>query len=105
MNNTSIEVEAIEVFNENFGTVKLSRYHKVKEEFEEMTEAFEEYIRVPHFGKSNECEEHLKDEISDLYATVTHLASLFGLHHQNLLEMAIDKVEKRKTNPKYKRFV
>lgn len=90
---TTIEIKAIERFDEEFGTDKSSRFEKVREEFNELESAISE-------GN----EEHIKDEISDLYATVTHFASLYKLNHIGLLEMALDKVDNRKTNPDYKRF-
>ena len=101
---TTIETTAISLFNSEFGTDKLSRFKKVTEEFNETAEAFEKYLEIPSFGKVKDNTEHLKDEISDLYATVTHFASLFNLNHNELLEMAIDKVETRKLNPNYKRL-
>jgi len=101
---TTTEEIAINLFDEKFGKDKLSRFRKVREEFEETSEALEKYLEIPSFGKAKENEDHLKDEISDLYATITHFASLFELHHTELLEMAIDKVNNRQSNPNYKRF-
>lgn len=101
---TEIEEKAIALFNQKFGIDKLSRFRKVREEFEEASEAFEKYLEVPSFGMAKENKQHLEDEISDLYATVTHFASLFELDHNKMLEMAVDKVVKRQTDPNYKRF-
>lgn len=101
---TEIEQQAIHLFNEKFGTDKISRFRKVREEFEETSEALEKYLEVPQFGMAKENKQHLEDEISDLYATVTHFASLFELNHNKMLEMAVDKVVKRQGDQNYKRF-
>jgi len=101
---TEIEEKAIALFDHSFGVDRLSRFRKVREEMDECSDALEQHLIIPSFGKAKENEEHLKDEISDLYATVTHFASLFGLFHDELLEMAVDKVIKRKTNKNYKRY-
>ena len=101
---TEIEQHAIDLFDQRFGTEKISRFRKVRGEFEEASEAFEKCLEVPSFGMAKENKQHLEDEISDLYDTVTHFASLFELDHNKMLEMAVDKVVKRQTGPNYKRF-
>jgi NTP pyrophosphatase (non-canonical NTP hydrolase) len=101
---TEIETKAIELFNNKFGTDKLSRFRKVTEEYLETSEALNIYFEIPQFGRAKENEEYLKDEISDLFATVTHFASLFDLSHADMLEMALDKVAKREIDKNYKRF-
>jgi len=90
---SEIEHKAINLFNDKFGTDVKSRFEKVKEEFNELIEAF------------NSCNlEHIKDEICDCQATLSHFASLHNLYNKNMLETAIDKVIKRETNPNYKRL-
>lgn len=91
------EHKAITLFDEKFGKDKVTRFSKVREEFNEMTDAFVEFLET---GNA----EHLRDEICDLQATVTHLASLFELYQQEMLHASIDKVIQRETNPEYKRY-
>lgn len=101
-----VEKKAISLFNDKFGKDVTSRFNKVEEEFEEMKQALQIILALDQ-NDTSKVEAHvlhLKDEISDLYATVTHFASLFGLSHFQMLEMAIDKVEKREKNPNYKRY-
>ena len=91
------EHKAITLFNQEFGTDKTTRFLKVSEEFREMKEAFLEFIETGN-------DEHLRDEICDLQATVTHLASLFNMYQKEMLETSMDKVVTRKTSPSYKRY-
>lgn len=93
MNRTEIEIEAKALFDEKFGNDPTTRFAKVKEEFTELQQAIEE-----------DNPKHIDDELSDLYATVFHYASLRGLHPSDLLSMAVDKVTGRETDPNYKRF-
>lgn len=93
------ESRAIKLFDKEFGRDIFSRALKIKEEHEEFQEALKAYSENPTFENML----HLKDEMSDLYATVSHGASTIELYHKELLYMAIDKVIKRKTDPNYKR--
>jgi len=95
---TKIEEKTITIFNLKYGIEKYSRCIKVIEEFNEMIAAFDTYISVPN----ETSKEHLKDEIADLYATVSHLASTFNLYHEELLQMTLDKIKERDINPEYK---
>lgn len=91
--NTVTEQRAIMLFNQEFGKDLHSRIAKLQEEVKELAEA----IADNHI-------EHIKDEVSDVQAVLTHIQSIIGLNNQSCLEMAMDKVVKRKTNPEYKRF-
>jgi NTP pyrophosphatase (non-canonical NTP hydrolase) len=91
------EHRAVKLFDQKFGCDVMTRFEKIAEEFNEFEEALAESIA---HGSS----EHMIDELSDLYATVTHFAHLMGLYQKDLLEMAIDKVTKRETDPDYKRY-
>lgn len=93
MNRTDIEIEAKALFDKKFGISPETRFAKVQEEFNELKQAIIE-------GNPK----HIDDELSDLYATVFHYASLRGLHPSDLLSMAVDKVTGRETDPNYKRF-
>lgn len=101
-----VEKTAISLFNEQFGQDVSSRFSKVVEEFGETRQALQVVLAQDPDDKDKvEANvSHLKDEISDLYATVTHFASLFGLSHYQLLEVAIDKVKRRQSDPNYKRY-
>ncbi|OJV17949.1 MAG: hypothetical protein BGO30_08375 [Bacteroidetes bacterium 41-46] len=101
-----VEKTAISLFNEQFGQDVSSRFNKVEEEFGETRQALQVVLAQDPDDKDKVETNisHLKDEISDLYATVTHFASLFGLSHYQLLEMAIDKVKRRQSDPNYKRY-
>jgi NTP pyrophosphatase (non-canonical NTP hydrolase) len=94
------ETRAISLFDKKFGKDIFSRARKIQEEHKEFQEALKAYAANP----TKENLEHIKDEFSDLYATVSHGASILELYHNELLDMAIDKVTTRETNPDYKRF-
>jgi hypothetical protein len=94
------ENRAIALFEKKYGTGGIAgRVRKLKEEFAELMEAIDEQNNDPKIGAP-----HVRDEISDLYCVLSHLASMYGMYHQELLEMGIDKVTTRETNPDYKRF-
>lgn len=91
------EHKAIKLFDEKYGRDKTTVFLKVREEFREMSAAFSEYLATGD-------DEHLCDEICDLQATVTHLASLFGMYQKQMLHTSVDKVIKRESDPDYKRY-
>ena len=94
------EQRAIKLFTKEYGDDLFTRYDKFREEIEELHQVFHEY----QDNKSPEVLEHLKDELSDVQGTFTHLASLMSLYQREMLYNCIDKVTTRKTNPDYKRF-
>lgn len=98
------ELTLVDIFDKEYGKDLYKRFMKMKEEFIETEEAFNEYMALPSFN-TKECEKHLIDELSDLQATLTHFAHLFGLYQQELLHSAIDKVKGRKIDPNYKRKI
>ena len=91
---TPTEIQLKELFDRKYGTINIERIIKLKEEVIELCFAV-------HNQKSDE---HIKDELSDVFAVLTHLASLYGLTHKQMLDMAIDKVTKRELDNNYKRF-
>lgn len=91
------EHKATTLFDEKFGKDKVTRFSKVREEFNEMIDAFVEYLETGN-------DEHLRDELCDLQGTLSHFASLFELYQQEMLHASIDKVIQRETNPEYKRY-
>ena len=94
------ESRTIRLFTQEWGDNFQVRFEKYKEESLELIEAIEAYNLNP----SVERLEHLKYEFCDVQATFTHLASLMGLYQFEMLDTAVDKVKKRKTDPNYKRF-
>lgn len=102
MNNKTknIEFKFASMCNERFGTDIFSRIRKLEEETNELFEVSYELMQ----GDTPGAYEHFKDEISDVQAVLTHLASIVGLNFQTCLEMAKDKIEKRDTEPNYKRY-
>ena len=91
--NTETEQKAIILFDQEFGKNLHFRIAKLQEEVKELAEA----IADNHI-------EHIKDEVSDVQAVLTHIQSIVGLNNKSCLEMAMDKVVTRKTNPEYKRY-
>lgn len=94
------ESRAMKLFTEKFGNDIDSRIEKFKEECAELFEAYDEYKEDPTIKNT----EHLKDEMSDAYCVLKHLAYCFGLIHEELLNMGVDKVTNRELNPNYKRY-
>jgi len=94
------ESRAMKLFTEKFGKDIDSRIEKFKEECAELLEAYDEYKEDPTIKNT----EHLKDEMSDAYCVLKHLAHCFGLIHEELLDMGIDKITKRELNLDYKRY-
>ena len=99
-----IKEHAKKIFDEKFGNNVLTRFRKLREEFNELLEAYEKYIEIPSFGKAKENAEHVKDELADLNAVLFHIATIFELDNKTMLLMALDKVKGRETDPNYKRF-
>ena len=85
------------VFNKEFGTDLNMRLKKLLEETKELIEAISEY------EAGLDGIESVKDEMSDVLAVLTHVSGLIGTDNRRMLEIALDKVLKRKDNPNYKR--
>lgn len=103
---TTLENDFIKLCNSKFGKDLDSRIVKFDEEVDELFEAYNAYKQIDLESIENRLMiiEHLMDEISDVQAVLTHIASLIGLNFNACLEMANDKIEKRETDPNYKRF-
>lgn len=91
------EKEAVEMFNQDFGTDINKRLSKLAEETGELKQAIAEY----EAGLNGI--EAVMDEMSDVLAVMTHVASLLNTNPRNLFLEAVDKITKRKENPNYKR--
>lgn len=100
------EARAIKLFTAKYGNNIWKRFNKLTEEFNELIEIKDKILNNGSTGIASNPEdwEHLDDEISDLYCVLTHLASVRGLTHKQLLDMGIDKIKQMETNPDYKRF-
>lgn len=100
------EARAIELFDKKFGTNLLARLRKLNEEVRELNEAV--LMAIDSDGNLTtdiELLEHIDDEISDVHAVISHMGGNRKKYNQELLEMAIDKVNGRETDPMYKRFL
>lgn len=99
------ESRAVNLFTKKYGTDFMSRWKKLEEEFNELKIVVED---IDDRGRNNldmnNIYNHLDDELSDLQACLTHFASLRDLYQQEMLDMAIDKIKGRETDPNYKRF-
>jgi predicted house-cleaning noncanonical NTP pyrophosphatase (MazG superfamily) len=91
------EARAIELLNKLYGDNPILRVEKLEEEIEELSQAI---INI-EYGR--ESIDKVIDELSDCYIILTHIASLYGVHGAELLDIAIDKIKQRQTDPNYKR--
>lgn len=91
------EKELIRIFDEEFGRDLNKRLNKLNEETNELACAIMEY----NAGWNGI--EAVRDEMSDVIAVLTHVASIMGTDVGSLMESALDKVIGRKENPSYKR--
>lgn len=95
------------LFDQKFGNNLFSRMRKLKEEYNELMDAFSEYHNfVTHDDAENQIKalHHVVDELSDLNAVAFHVATILEQDNKTLLLMALDKVKGRETDPNYKRF-
>lgn len=92
------------LFDQKFGNDVFLRFRKLKEEYKEFIEAFNDFCAAESDAEHEKAIQHLVDELSDLNAVAFHLATIFGEDNKTLLLMALDKVRGRETDPDYKRF-
>jgi len=95
----STEEKLIKHFDKKYGRSSGFRLDKLKEECMELFDAIENY----ELYCNDQSYDHLLDEMSDVLAVITHVASIFNGTSDDLLELAIEKSEKRVFNPKYKK--
>ena len=92
------EQQIINYFSEKYGTDIFLRLKKLREEMNELIEAqFALYLSI-----SEETEEQLKDELSDVLAVAIHAAHCLGETYETMLNRAYEKAKIRETNPEYK---
>ena len=98
MKQFSLEQYAADLFTSKFGIRLDTRFDKLKEEVNELFEAYENYMK----GKDNK--EHLIDELSDVEAVLLHIRSIISekSHEESILD-AVLKVKIREHNKNYKK--
>ncbi len=84
--------EILEYFNGKFDKDISRRMKKLKEEFGELVDAFD-----------NGNPDDFVDELADLNAVLFHISGILGFTQDELLDMALDKVKGREKDPNYKR--
>ena len=94
-----MENKVVDIFDEKYGRDFRKRTAKLREECMELVEAIDNLSPAQHDGELD----RLIDEMADVMAVMTHVASLLNMSLVDLLETAIDKVLKRVDNPDYKR--
>lgn len=77
------------------------RLRKLTEEYNELIASAENYRNTGTLTDTDK--ENIVDELADVNAVLFHIASLFGLSQRELLDMAVDKIKGRLSNPNYKR--
>ena len=92
------EQQIINYFSEKYETDIFLRLKKLREEMNELIEAqFALYLSI-----SEETEEQLKDELSDVLAVAIHAAHCLGETSETMLNRAYEKAKIRENNPEYK---
>ena len=99
-----IRDQAKGIFNEKFGQNIYTRVKKLKEEYNEFVQAFNDFTAAELDGDNEKEIEHMIDELADFNAVAFHIATILGNDNISLLLMALDKVKGRETDPNYKRF-
>lgn len=94
--------DIIQRFNEDYGTDIEKRKVKLYEELTELEEALVNYAKDVRTGKKPTYDA-IKDELGDVLLVITHVSHLLGTSTEYLLNKAVEKAEKRKVNPDYKR--
>lgn len=88
-------------FNADYGTNIERRLIKLNEELNELKEALYNYFDNSKSGNIDYSD--IKDEMGDVLAVITHVCSLIGTDPRTLFFKAVEKIERRKTDPNYKR--
>ncbi len=93
------EQKIVSIMNRKYGLDFRKRFEKLDEEMEELMEAKEQYVS----DGTLKARDHIKEELADVMAVLTHLASLFDMSIDELLIEALLKIHIRDHNPKYLR--
>lgn len=89
----------IDYLSELYGKQIMPRFEKLDEECKELFEAVEQY----NLDATVEHMDNIIDELADVNIIITHIAGLLNLSQQQLIDIAIDKIAGRESNPEYKR--
>lgn len=98
MKQFTVEQYAADLFTAKFGTRLDMRFDKLKEEVEELIEAWDDYI-------NHKCGvERVRDELSDVEAVLLHIRSIISdkSHEESIMD-AVLKVKIREHNKNYKK--
>lgn len=98
MKQFTVEHYAADLFTSKFGSQLDTRFDKLKEEVNELVDAFEDYM-------SHNCGiERVQDELSDLEAVLLHIRSIISdkSHEESIMD-AVLKVKIREHNKNYKK--
>lgn len=93
--------EIIAMFNTDYGINIERRLEKLNEELNELKDALYNYFEQAKSGKIDFSD--ITDEMGDVLAVMTHVCSLIGTDPRTLFFEAVEKIERRKTDPNYKR--
>lgn len=94
----SKEGELIAHANNKFGEDLEKRFHKFHEEVGELdVEIFQ------HLYTKRGDMDRIKDELADVHYVLIHIASLFGMNIEDMIDLSLDKMKQREVNPNYKR--
>lgn len=93
--------EIIAMFNADYGINIERRLEKLNEELNELKDALYNYFEQAKSGKIDFSD--ITDEMGDVLAVMTHVCSLIGTDPRTLFFEAVEKIERRKTDPNYKR--
>jgi len=102
--NNITEHRFLKVVNEKYGTDLFTRFEKLDEEFQELINANVWNLHEDVLENEQEAIDHLKDEICDVYAVLTHIAGILGMNHKDMLDSVLDKIKGRETDPEYRRY-
>ena len=88
--------ERVAYLTRRFGDSTKGRLEKAQEELSELVEAYKNAETVEDF-------EDFIEELGDVTLVLFHLAGIFSKSQNDLVEMTLEKVKIRESNPNYKR--
>lgn len=95
--NKSAEKEIVKLFDKLYGRSRIERLIKLEEELQELLHEVRLYLA------DEDTTAEIHDEMSDVVAVISHVASIFGTDINKLLLQAHDKVQGRRKDHNYKR--
>jgi len=106
-NKTYTEYKFLTVVDRKFGRDLLSRMEKLNEEVSELFEAYgdayQSFSEETKLTDNPELLDHLRDEVADTFAVITHIADILGMNQRDMFERVLDKLKQRETDPEYKK--